>query len=65
MSAGPDELHLGEYREANELITDPLETFLEEAWPMTEVLEDQEKARTVSGTVSVFGNGNTEVGQTH
>lgn len=61
MSAEPDELHLGEYREANELITDPLETFLEEAWAMTEVLEDQEKARTVS----VFGNGNTEVGQTY
>lgn len=61
MSAGPDELHLRGYREANELITDPSEAFLEEAWAMTEVSEDQEEA----STVFVFDNGNTEVGQTH
>lgn len=53
MSAGPDELHLREFREASELITDPLEAFLEAAQTTAEVLQGQQKA----STAPVFRNG--------
>lgn len=61
MSAGPDELHLREFREASELITDPLEAFLEAAQTTAEVFQDQQKA----GRVSVFRNGSAGAGQAY
>lgn len=41
MSAGPDELHLREFREVSELISDPLQAFFEEAQATDEVLKGQ------------------------
>lgn len=43
MSAGPDELHLREFKEVSELISDPLQAFFEEVQAVAEVSKGQRR----------------------
>lgn len=61
MSAGPDELYLREFKEASELIPDPLQAFFEKAQAVVEVLKSQKGA----SIVSVFRKGSTGTDQTY
>lgn len=47
MSAGPDELHLREFQEVSEPISDPLQAFFEEVQAMAEVSKGQKEASIV------------------
>lgn len=61
MSAGPDELHLREFREVSELISDPLQAFFEEAQATAEVLKGQKEA----SRAPVVRKGSAGTGQTY